>query len=238
MSETGHAKNVGNFETLVTSCAGFGAAYNPSNPNLEVLFLTARHNAAQLAMDAVATALADQKVEINNRQTGFEGIRRLVTRVVNAFEAGGAPAKDVEDARGFKRKLDGARAKALETPGPGEPPDTVEHKSVSQQSYVQLVEHFAGLIELLKKSTYAPNEVELQIAELETKRDDLEAANSNVITKLNAADNARIERDKELYQEPDGLVPLAGLVKKYVKSLFGADSPQYGQISGLKFTKP
>lgn len=40
------------------------------------------------------------------------------------------------------------------------------------------------------------------------------------------------------YASDTGLVDLAGLVKKYVKSLYGADSPQFKQISGLEFTRP
>lgn len=35
-----------------------------------------------------------------------------------------------------------------------------------------------------------------------------------------------------------GLVDIVDDVKKYVKSLFGASTPQYKQISGLKFTRP
>jgi hypothetical protein len=35
-SETGHAKNVANFETLISFCAGYGATYNPSKANLKV----------------------------------------------------------------------------------------------------------------------------------------------------------------------------------------------------------
>jgi hypothetical protein len=34
------------------------------------------------------------------------------------------------------------------------------------------------------------------------------------------------------------LVDLAFEVKKYVKSLFGATSPQFKQVSGLQFKKP
>lgn len=47
--------------------------------------------------------------------------------------------------------------------------------------------------------------------------------------------NARITRNAELYADDTGLVDRAGLVKKYVKSLYGADSPQFKQISGLEF---
>lgn len=42
-------------------------------------------------------------------------------------------------------------------------------------------------------------------------------------------------RDAALYDIDSGLVAIAALVKNYVKALFGATSPQYSQISGLKF---
>ena len=33
-SETGHAKNVANFQDLTSFCTGYGATYNPTNPRL------------------------------------------------------------------------------------------------------------------------------------------------------------------------------------------------------------
>lgn len=50
--------------------------------------------------------------------------------------------------------------------------------------------------------------------------------------------NARIVRNDSLYADETGLCDIAAMVKKYVKSLFGADSPEYAQISGLEFRKP
>ncbi len=38
--------------------------------------------------------------------------------------------------------------------------------------------------------------------------------------------------------QANSLVETAFDVKKYVKSVFGATSPQYKQISSLEFTKP
>jgi hypothetical protein len=42
MSETGHAKNVENWQKMIAACTGFGGAYKPSNVNLEVGSMTAR----------------------------------------------------------------------------------------------------------------------------------------------------------------------------------------------------
>ena len=35
-SETGHAKNVANFEDLISFCNGYGATYNPSKEALTI----------------------------------------------------------------------------------------------------------------------------------------------------------------------------------------------------------
>jgi hypothetical protein len=49
--------------------------------------------------------------------------------------------------------------------------------------------------------------------------------------------NFRIARNVILYANETGLVDIAGEVKKYIKSVFGGTSPQYKQVSKLKFTK-
>ncbi|WP_205618080.1 hypothetical protein [Aequorivita vladivostokensis] len=54
-------------------------------------------------------------------------------------------------------------------------------------------------------------------------------------TAYTAVSNARLERNRILYQENTGLVDTALDIKKYVKSLFGASSPEYNQIRGIKF---
>jgi hypothetical protein len=47
--------------------------------------------------------------------------------------------------------------------------------------------------------------------------------------------NARISRNKLFYDRETGLVKVASDVKKYVKSVFGATSPEYTQVSGVEF---
>lgn len=47
---------------------------------------------------------------------------------------------------------------------------------------------------------------------------------------------ARIARNEVLYKQNTGIVDITVDVKNYVKSVFGATSPQYKLISNLKFT--
>jgi len=239
MAETGHAKNIANFGTLISFVEGYGAAYAPSNAAIEVAALQVKLTAAQTTLDGVSSALAPWKTKVNDRESEFEGLRKLVTRVVNSYASSGAEKNSIDDAKAIKRKIDGARAKALPKDDPETPENEAQGNSVSQRSYTQTVEHFDALIEFLdnNSSLYDPNENDLKLTTLTAKSTALKAANTAVMTAATPLSNSRLTRDVELYNENSGLVDTALLVKKYVKSLYGASSPQFEQISGLEFRK-
>jgi hypothetical protein len=50
--------------------------------------------------------------------------------------------------------------------------------------------------------------------------------------------NIRLERDNDLYADNAGMVDVALEAKKYIRSLFGASSPEYAQVAGIAFKKP
>ena len=239
MAETGHARNVERFTQLLSFVTSYGADYAPSNTTITILNLQTKLTASLAGIDGVSTAHAGLKLAVNDRENTFADLRPLTTRVVNSFAASGAPQNAVDDAKTLKRKIDGVRAKALPQDDPNTPEDESQGNSVSQRSFTQLTEHLDNLIELLDNSgIYAPNETELQIGALQTYSTSLKNANTNVINNTTPVSNKRITRDEVLYADGTGLVDLAGLVKKYVKSVYGADSPQYQQISGLEFKRP
>ena len=48
--------------------------------------------------------------------------------------------------------------------------------------------------------------------------------------------NKFIERNEILYADGSGLYSIAQNVKKYVKSAYGANSPEFSNVSKIKFT--
>jgi hypothetical protein len=103
-------------------------------------------------------------------------------------------------------------------------------------SYDQLIQHFEGLRAILESEpTYAPNEVDLQSTTLKDKIIAMIKKNNEVATAYTNVSNTRIARNKTLYTKSNNLVETAAEVKKYVKSVFGATSPEYAQVSGIKF---
>jgi hypothetical protein len=91
---------------------------------------------------------------------------------------------------------------------------------------------------VLKSETrYAPNETELKIITLTAKQADLTAKNNAVSTAYAFISNSRIATDTTLYGTDTGLFDIASEIKKYVKSVFGASSPQFAQVKGIQFKK-
>lgn len=62
MPETGHAKNVANFETMISYVTGYGGDYKPSNTAISLANLSAAWMAGGAAIDGVTTGLIGWKV--------------------------------------------------------------------------------------------------------------------------------------------------------------------------------
>lgn len=236
-SETGHAKNVANFQDLIAFVTGYGATYNPSKNALKLPQLITLQASSQASLADVITKNTAYNNKVNERVAAFSGLKALSTRLVNALETTDASPQMIKDAKGFNRKLQGKRASTATTPvDPKEiAPDSI---STSQQSYDQLIQHLAGLISVLQSEpSFAPNENDLKIVTLTAKQADLTAKNNEVATAYTTISNSRIARNNTLYGTDTGLVEIATEVKKYIKSLFGASSSEFAQVKGIEFKK-
>ncbi|MBK7869161.1 MAG: hypothetical protein IPJ74_00055 [Saprospiraceae bacterium] len=252
-SEKGHAKNAANFEDLLVRYKALGARYNPSRPELQFSYLQQVFSEARMALDQLIDAQTAESNAINNRKNVFKHLLPFVTRVINALAAHGTNKSTMEDARGIKRKLDGKRASKKEkSNGDATTTETttatsetatengtstqVKEKSTSQRSYDLQVEHVARLVSLIQSlPNYQPNEPELQLAALQNLLQELRHANTMVTIAQANAEAARRNRYKVFYDETNGLVPLALQSKLYIKSIFGATSEEYKQISRISF---
>ena len=240
-SETGHAKNAANFEDLISFCTGYGAKYNPSKEALKVANLTTQRTNALAALKQVKITETAFNNATNKRIDAFKPLKQLATQIVNALDSTDASAETVKDAKTINKKIQGQRGGKKETASPNlsiEGAAEAKIISASQQSYDQQQEHFDKLIELLTSdSNYKPNETDLTIVTLNTKLADLKKANTAVVDTYTNVSNSRINRDNVLYNPLTGLVNTALDVKKYVKSVFTATSPEFKQVNRLPFKK-
>lgn len=241
-SETGHAKNVANFEDLISFCTGYGTAYNPNKVAIKLPALNTLFTSAKGTLTTINTALPPNTNAVNAREIVFTPLSKLITRVVNAVDSSNVPKQVVADVKTIARKIQGKRG-SDKLPTVIDDPNTPEDESqksisASQMSFDNRIENMDKLIQLLASQTgYAPNETDLKVTTLTTLLADMRTKNTGAINALTPLSNARIARNTLLYTTGTGLVDIAGEVKKYVKSVFGGTSPQYKQVSGLKFTK-
>jgi hypothetical protein len=234
-SETGHAKNVSNFETMISYCTGYGADYNPSNSQILLSELTTLYSESKASVKIVKTTKAPFDDVDGQRKTLFKPLKPLSTKVLGALRGVNAPATVIADAETINRKIQGKRAdnSVDETPKNETPKDKI---SVSQQSFDMQIDHFDKLIELVTiEPKYIPNETPLKVVSLNDYKTQLETINTAVKDAYTPYSRAMIARDKKLYDPQTGLVERAQVVKNYVKSIFGASSPEYKQINKLHF---
>lgn len=234
VSETGHAKNVGNFLTLGAYVKGYGAIYNPSKKVLEHPNLLLIHGAAKQALKNVIEAKTPYERVINERADAFADVPEYATQLINALESSDASERTIDDAKAYLRKIRGERASRKKVAKEGEPVP-VTH-SVSQTSYDQVIQHMEGIESILiNEVSYAPNEEELKLVAVKAKIERLNSSNDAVAAVEEAVSNARLQRDKILYNNEDALTKVAAGVKKYVKSVFKAKSAEFKQISSIPF---
>jgi hypothetical protein len=240
-NETGHAKNVANFEELIGFCKGYGATYNPSKPAIKVEGLAALLAQAQAALATLKAAKTNYDNATNNREVAFAPLKKLSTKIINALAAVGAEQQTIDDATTSHAKVHGRRLAAKKVKNTGKEAGISAEptsNSVSQQSYDGQVENFAQLVQTVSaEPLYQPNEAELQIPSLSALLANLRSLNTEVITAKAALSNARIGRDKILYADETGLRDVALAVKQYMLSVFGKTSAEYKQVGSIVFTK-
>lgn len=246
-TESGHAKNTANFEHLIALLQTYGTNYTPSNANLAITYLQTTLTNAQTALTKVKNEYNNWKNATNTREIAFDPLKGLSTRLLNTLVAVGATEQTINDYKTLNAKVQGSRINkseihiASETTTDLANTTTASVKktvSVSQQSFDNIVEHYDKIIKLLASvPVYNPTEVDLKVTSLQTMLANLKTANTNAYSKTVAVSNARIARNKVLYDNPDALVTLAKSVKAYIKGKFGAKSPEYGQVKAISFTK-
>jgi len=240
-SETGHAKNVANFEKLIAETSAFGENFNPSKATLKLTALNTQLATAKAAIAAVNSAEPAYKNAVSARDAAFAPLGKLITRINNALKASDTTVQEDESALTLVRKLQGRRATAKKTEDEkkalaAEGKEVVEISS-SQMSFDSRLDNFDRLIKLLSSiPAYAPNEADLKVEALTALYNDLKAKNMAVINAETPLSTARIARNEVLYKQNTGIVDITVDVKNYVKSVFGATSPQYKLISNIKFT--
>lgn len=241
-SDQGHNRNAINFDRLIVNCTSYGSSYNPSKAALKIVAMQTQATAVKNSLATMNALTPAYKNAVSARVAAFKPFDKLITRVNNALKASDTTQEVDESARTIVRKLQGRRATAKKTDDEkkvaADAGKEIIEISSSQMSYDSRLDNFHKFIKLLTSiPQYTPNEADLKIAALIILHADLKIKNIAVTNAETPLSNARIARNDVMYKDNIGLVDVATDVKTYIKSVYGATSPQYKQVSSLKFTK-
>ena len=230
--ESGMALNITHGIQAVDYLETYGADYNPSNPAIAIANLKIMNVTGQELLDTARTYMQVKKVGTQDRQDVYGNLKPLATRILNELEASGAPQATVDNAKHYVLKIRGARIIKINPDSPA------NHISASQTSFTEQVQHFTDLINVLTPCPeYNPNITDLQLTALTAKRDAMISSNNTVSTAQAVWSTSRIARNQFFNAPVTGYVETYQAVKRAVKAIFGANSPQYHQLGNLTFKR-
>jgi hypothetical protein len=235
-NESGHAKNVANFDELMVVLGTLGGEYNPASPAIQLDALTELQKRLQIALQKVNDANGVYRDKIYARQNAYEQMNALAMRIVNTMAGLGFESKILTQAKGVLSKIRGGGAKKKKEAGEDGTAE-VKSVSVSQMSFDQRKNNFSVLVGLIDaQATYKPNEADMQVVSLKKYLDELQEFNREAIVAEQGLIMARQERDVLLYAEGTGVSALVQQIKAYAKGAFGTKNASYERIKGIKFT--
>ena len=147
ITETGHAKNAANFESLVSFITGYGPAYNPTKAAIKLPELNTLLASARSSLAGVYNALTPYQNAVNASEITFHPLSKLVTRIVNALDSTDASKQVVSNAKTLARKIQGQRVKIKDDPSaPGEKILTISSSQTSFDSRIEFFQqtHYTG----------------------------------------------------------------------------------------------
>ena len=239
--ETGHEKNVKNFETVIIILVNLGAIYNPVQALILLPALQAKLAEAQAAIAAVNAAEADKTVKIDELQAEFAGFDKYA---VNIKRSAAVSVNDEAFNRDLQSIVNRMRPQTRSTGIPDDPatPDVDESRtarSTSMRSYDSQIAFLADIAALIstKGDAYQSSDNEYKLSTIEAKIASMTAKLNAARTSIAALGSAQDARDQILYDDQTGILKLVKLIKTQLALKPGKDSAAYQQVNALQFVR-
>lgn len=237
--ESGHSKNVANFETAAIILTNVAAQYTPPQVLILLPSLKALLEDAKAAMTAVDTAQAAKTAAVDAAQAEFEDLGKFVVNIKRQAEIEVNDPAFTADIQTIVNEFHPPGRKTGLVDNPATPEDESRTAvSQSQQSRDNQIAYLADISALLKTraeykglgTPYATDAIDDRIETL--------TAVKNAVTTTEAVLGTKLEtRNDLLYTDQTGICDRFILIKKYVPLTFGKDSAVYKQLSALEFRK-
>jgi hypothetical protein len=237
--ESGHAKNVANFEQVIIILTALGMVYNPGQALILLAALQTKLIEAKAVLAAVDTAEAEKRLRVNDIQAEEAELGKFMVNIKRTVEVElNDPAFTAE----IQSIINRSRPKSRDT-GLIDDPLTPEDESrtahsMSQSSRDNQIAGLADIIALLRlRIDFKTNDAEYTLAAIEARFDALTAKNNAAKASNANLGNALDARDAVLYDEETGIIKLVKLIKNQLAVKPGRESTAYQQINALEFRK-
>lgn len=239
MSETGHAKNVANFETTTIILLGLGTIYNPAQALILLSALQDKLTEAKAALAAVDQAEAAEINAINEIQAEAQDLDKYAVNLKRSIDVelnDPALTRDVQTI--VNRFSSGSRDTGLPDDPLTPEDESRTARSTSQRSRDNQIAYIGDIAALIReRPDYKTNEAEYTLAAVEAKIARLTAKSNAAKAATAALGNALDARDRVLYDQDTGVLKLVKLIKTQLARKPGRDSAAYEQINALEFRK-
>lgn len=239
--ETGHAKNVANFETIIIILTALGVNYNPAQALILLPALQTKLTEAKAALDAVDAAEAEYAVKVDEIQAEMEGLYKWVVNLKRTVEVDINDEAFTGNMQTIVNRFNSESRKTGIEDDPNTPEDESRTaRSTSQRSRDNQIAYVADILALIntKRELYTTTDAEYTIEGIEAKLARMNTKNNTVRTAYAARGNAYDNRDRVLYDKDTGVLKLVKLIKTQLARKPGKQSAAYQQINALEFSKP
>jgi hypothetical protein len=237
--ETGNAINANNFIEKIAIIERRKTEYNPTNAAIKLAVLTPAGKAVKDSVNAVSDTLNACTAAVNKRHGAYTLMESYATRAIHLLNSSDVSKDEIKQGKALLGKFKSQRVSEVpdeavlkaKAAAKGEEAVIPKVISTSQLGFTKKLRHFRDIILFLKTvAAYKPNETDLTVEALDTfanSVDDLNAARSSTAS---AWLSAISERNKKLYQEPDGAYFLSNKFMEYVAGAYGKKSDFYKEL--------
>lgn len=231
-SETGHAKNVANFDKLVTYIRDLGEVYNPGKQNIKLAQIEELNQIARESLDQYNKAFSIYTLSVSERVKGFEDLNAFITALHLNLKVYTDDSEKMMDIKSYIKKIRGTKMlKVVNTKGE----EQKRYISTSRRSFDSILENFNRLISLIQSlDHYEPNEEDFKIEGLLSRYSKVKTMTEKVNQSMSELNIKRTKRDIILYDEIIGLIKVGKDARTYVKSL-NINSIQKRAIQSIVF---
>jgi hypothetical protein len=234
-SETGHAKNVANFEDLIDHLEILNPPYNPSKPILQLSALKTQLPPAQAAIKKMSVTAPPYQSAVDAQEALFSPFSKMLTRIMNIFRSSVENPEEVRSAESLAKLMKGS-SKSAEKAEEETAEESKNSRSTSRRSYDSILENFEKFIDILiANPLYKPNEAEFSTQTLSALLVDMKVKNKAVGVLEGPLRDARKERNLLLYTPGTGIVDVGNAVRTHIKGTLKKDNPHYKAILAIEF---